>query len=43
MLDLETTALQVPAQELYLRNCYMETSRGRLGRFEIIVYEKGSA
>lgn len=42
-LHLDTTTLQVPAQQLYLRNGYTETGRGTLGRFEIIFYEKALA
>ncbi|MPZ16157.1 MAG: HAD-IA family hydrolase [Chloroflexi bacterium] len=39
-LSLDTTVQQVAAQQLYLKNGFTETGRGRIDRFEVIFYEK---
>ncbi len=40
VLQLDTTAQQVAARRLYEAHGYREVRRGRLGRFELIYYEK---
>jgi len=39
-VHLDTTTLQVAAQRFYERHGYRETGRGRLGRLELVLYEK---
>jgi ribosomal protein S18 acetylase RimI-like enzyme len=39
-LHLDTTVQQVAAQRFYEHHGYRETGRGRLGPFELILYEK---
>lgn len=37
---LDTTDIQLAAQRLYTKQGYRETGRGKLGRFNVIYYEK---
>ena len=39
-LCLDTTAKQLAAQPLYVKNGYRETRRKQMGPFEVIVFEK---
>lgn len=38
---LDTTVLQVAAHALYAKNGFAEVGRGKIGRYDIIFYEKG--
>jgi GNAT superfamily N-acetyltransferase len=40
VLNLDTTVLQVPAQKMYLKNGYSEYRRSRVGKFEVVFFEK---
>ena len=39
-LHLDTTVQQVPAQQLYVQSGYSEAGTSKLGRFDVINYEK---
>ena len=42
-LKLETTDVQLAAQQLYKKNGYRETGRGRMNKFNVVYFEKSLA
>jgi GNAT superfamily N-acetyltransferase len=40
VMELDTTTLQKPAQQLYIKNHYQEVKRGMRGPFDCIFYRK---